>query len=262
LLDRERLTSHLHREEEKILLNHVLDKAEIVLKRKSKERTNFLNPHECNIISGVIKQVNEINFKLEGGYPTAERKRISIFPDYIYPDHVENTVSILKISGNFKFQALSHRDFLGAILGTGIKREMVGDILVAEDFAQVIVAAELKDYISLNLVQVHEVPVEVLEISAEDLVMPHSRVKEIRTTVPSMRIDAVASAGFGDSRSKISREIASEKVQKNYKLVSNPSTRVEEGDLISIRGRGRIKVVEISGVSNRDRLKLLIHRYI
>lgn len=106
---------------------------------------------------------------------------------------------------------------------------MVGDILVAEDFAQVIVAAELKDYISLNLVQVHEVPVEVLEISAEDLVMPHSRVKEIRTTVPSMRIDAVASAGFGDSRSKISREIASEKVQINYKLVSNPSTRVEEG---------------------------------
>lgn len=175
---------------------------------------------------------------------------------------MENTVSILKISGNFKFQALSHRDFLGAILGTGIKREMVGDILVAEDFAQVIVAAELKDYISLNLVQVHEVPVEVLEISAEDLVMPHSRVKEIRTTVPSMRIDAVASAGFGDSRSKISREIASEKVQINYKLVSNPSTRVEEGDLISIRGRGRIKVVEISGVSNRDRLKLLIHRYI
>ena len=262
MIDRERLTSHLHREEDRAVLGHILDKVEIVLKRKSKELTNFLNPYECEIASGVIKQISEINYKLVGGYPDAERKRISIFPDFIFPDHVENPVSILKISGNFKFQAVSHRDFLGSILGTGIKREMIGDILVTDEFAQVIVAAELKDYIILNLEKVHEGPVEIEEISSEELVIPHSRIKEIKATVPSMRLDAVASAGFGDSRSRISREIQSEKVRVNYQPVNDPSVRVEVGDVISIRGRGRIKVAEINGVSNRDRIKLLIHRLI
>ena len=175
---------------------------------------------------------------------------------------MENPVSILKIEGNFKFQSVSHRDFLGALLGTGIKREKVGDILVTDKFAQVVVAAELKDFIILNLDKVHEVPVEVVEISPDGLVIPHTQIKEIKATVPSMRLDAVASAGFGDSRSKISREIQSEKVKINYQPVNDPSARVEVGDIISIRGRGRIKVAEISGVSNRDRIKLLIHRFI
>lgn len=262
MIDRERLTSHLHREEDRALLGHILDKVEVVLKRKSKELTNFLNPYESEIAAGVLKQISEINFRLDGGYAAAERKRISIFPDFIFPDHVENPVSILKIEGNFKFQSVSHRDFLGALLGTGIKREKVGDILVTDKFAQVVVAAELKDFIILNLDKVHEVPVEVVEISPDDLVIPHIQIKEIKATVPSMRLDAVASAGFGDSRSKISREIQSEKVKINYQPVNDPSARVEVGDIISIRGRGRIKVAEISGVSNRDRIKLLIHRFI
>jgi len=261
MLDREKLTAHLHHEEEQLLGGHILDKLEMVLKRKSTEVTNFLNPYECEIASGIIQQIAEINYLVDGGYPEAERKRISIFPDYLFIDHVKSPVSILKLEGNFKFQPIDHRDFLGALMGLGIKREMVGDILILDDFAQVIVASELKDFVIMKLDRVHQIPVTITEITRDDLIKPEESTREINTTVASMRLDAIASAGFGDSRSKIARDIKSEKVKLNWKVVDDPAARVEVDDLISIRGRGRIKVASINGESHRGRIKLSLLRY-
>ncbi len=261
MLDRERLSSHLHNEEELMLAGHIFDKIEMVIKRKSNESTNFLNPYEVDIATGIIKQIYDVNFIVDGGYKGSERKRITIFPEYLFPDHVETPLSLLKVSGNFKFQAVSHRDFLGAIMGLGIKREMVGDIIITDDFAQVVVADELKEFISMKLNQVHEIPVEISEMRSEDLLIPTENTKEIRTTVASMRLDAVASAGFGDSRSKITRDIKSEKVKVNWKVENNPASNVEIGDMISIRSRGRVKVDQDNGLSHRGRTKLILQRY-
>lgn len=262
MIDRKKLSSHLYQEEDEILAGHIFDKIEIVLKRKNNESTNFLNPYECEIASGIIKQIYDVNFNVDGGYQGAERKRITIFPEYLFPDHVESPLSLLKISGNFKFQAISHRDFLGALMGLGIKREMVGDIVLTDDFGQVVVADEIKEFIILNLNNVHEVPVVIKEILAENIIIPPDQKKEIKTTVASMRLDAVASAGFGDSRSKISREIENQKVKVNYKLKTNPSENIDIGDLISIHGRGRVKVDKNIGQSHRGRIKLILQRYI
>lgn len=261
MLDRDKLSSHLHNEEDVMLAGHIFDKIEMVMKRKSNESTNFLNPYQCEIASGIIAQIYDVNFIVDGGYKNAERKRITVFPEYLFPDHVETPVSILKISGNFKFQPVNHRDFLGSIMGLGIKREMIGDIIITDDFAQVIVAEELKEFITMKMNHVHEIPVEVSDISSEDLIIPAENTKEIRTTVASMRLDAVSSAGFGDSRSKISRDIKNAKVKVNWKLENNPASDVEIGDLISIRGRGRVKVERKIGLSHRGRIKLILQRY-
>lgn len=262
MLDREKLTSHLHREEDQILGGHILDKVEIVIKRKSNESTNFLNPYEREIATGIIKQIYDVNFLVDGGYEGAERKRITIFPEYLFPDHVKSPVCILKIEGNFKFQPVSHRDFLGAIMALGIKREMIGDLLVSDDFAQVVVADELKDFILLKLNKVHQVPVEICEITPDELVLPPENTKEIKTTVASMRLDAVASAGFGDSRSKIACDIKNEKVKLNWKVAVNPAQKVEVDDLISIKGRGRVKVCQKEGLSHRGRIKLILKKFV
>lgn len=261
MLDREKLSSHLHNEEETMLAGHIFDKIEMVIKRKSNESTNFLNPYEADIATGIIKQIYDVNFIVDGGYKGSERKRVTIFPEYLFPDHVETPLSLLKVIGNFKFQAVNHRDFLGSIMGLGIKREMIGDIVITDDFAQVVVADELKEFISMKLNQVHEIPVEISEMSSEDLVIPTENTKEIRTTVASMRLDAVASAGFGDSRSKITRDIKSEKVKVNWKVENNPASNIEIGDMISIRGRGRVKVDQDIGLSHRGRAKLILQRY-
>ncbi|MFW6268469.1 MAG: RNA-binding protein [Bacillota bacterium] len=261
MFDRETLLSHLKRDEEKLLGNKILDKIEIVLDRDKENSTDFLNPFQCNLAKKIIKQISGINYREDGGYNKAERKRITIFPDYLFPDHVSSPISILKIEGNFSFCSVNHRDYLGAILGLGLKRKMIGDILVHDNMGQVIAADEIKEFLTLKLKKVNEVPVNVREIDQEDLIVPTKHTKKIKATVPSMRLDAVASAGFGDSRNKISRTIKNEKVKLNWRFESDPAHDVEIGDMISIRGRGRIKVKENRGISNRGRIKLLLERY-
>ncbi|NLM97281.1 MAG: photosystem II S4 domain protein [Halanaerobiaceae bacterium] len=262
MIDRVKISSHLHREEDELLAGYIFDKIEMVIKKKSQETTNFMNPHECEIASGLIRQVSEVNYKIDGGYEGAERSRIIIFPEYLFPDHVKTPISLLKVSGNFKFQGVTHRDYLGALMGLGVKREMIGDIVIMDDFAQIFLADEIKDFVLLNLKNVHEVSVEVKELAIDDFIFPLQRFKEIMTTVASMRLDAIASAGFSDSRNRISREIKNQKVKLNHRLESDPSVNVEIGDLISIQGRGRVKVAEKIGVSQRGRIKLLLQRYL
>ncbi len=261
MLDKERLLSHLHSEDDQLLGSHILDKIEMVLNRHKEQATDFLNPYQREIARGLLEQISDINFREEGGYRQAERKRIVIFPEYLFPDLVPAQIDVLKISGNFSFQSISHRDFLGAILGLGIQRKVIGDLLVLDGYAQVIAAKEISEFIELKLMKVHEVPVEIEAIEAEQLEIPVQHTKEIKTTVPSMRLDAVASSGFGDSRSKMTRYIKGGRVKLNYKEEKDPAADVELGDLISVRGRGRVEVAVDNGFSNRGRIKLILKRY-
>ncbi|MFW5687258.1 MAG: S4 domain-containing protein, partial [Halanaerobium sp.] len=132
--------------------------------------------------------------------------------------------------------------------------------LVHSDFAQIVTAAEIEDIIELKLDKVHQVPVEIKEIPESELVKPVQHEKEILTTVASMRLDSVASSGFGDSRSKMSRDIENGKVKLNWKVETDPAAEVEIDDLISVRGRGRVKVEEERGISNKGRIKLTLKR--
>ncbi|MGM0602496.1 MAG: RNA-binding protein [Bacillota bacterium] len=261
MLDKEKLLSHLYEEEEKLLGSQIIDKIEQVLKYKKEQATDFLNPYQRKIASGLLKQISDINYKEVGGYKSAERKRIIIFPDFLFPDLLDDFITIFEIDGNFSFQNLSHRDFLGALMGLGIQRKMIGDILFNQNTAQFVAAEEIKDIIELKFKKVHEVPVEVEEISEDNLIVPTKHVKEILTTVPSMRLDAVASSGFGDSRSKMSRDIKNGRVKVNWKEVTDPAFDIEIGDLISVNGRGRVEVSEDRGLSNRDRIKLTLKRF-
>lgn len=260
MFDQEKLLNHLHREEDRILGSHILDKCEQVLNYHKTRATDFLNPYQRKIALKLVEQIADLNYKEEGGYRAAERKRVVIFPEYLFPDLVEKQIKIYQLDGNFAFQKLSHRDFLGALMGLGLQRKVIGDILVHSDFAQIITAAEISDVIELKLKKVHQVPVEVNEISEEDIVKPVQHEKEILTTVASMRLDSVASSGFGDSRNKMSRDIENENVKLNWKVETDPAAEVEIGDLISARGRGRVKVEKNRGISNKGRIKLTLKR--
>lgn len=260
MFEQKTLLNHLHREEDRLIGSHVLDKSERVLKYHKTEASDFLNPYQQQIAEDIVKQISDLNYKFEGGYKAAERKRLVLFPEYLFPDLVETQIAIFKIKGNFSFQNLTHRDFLGAVMGLGLQRKVIGDILLHSEFAQLITAVEVKDIIELKLDKVHQVPVEIEAISADEIIKPTQHEKEILTTVPSMRLDAVASSGFGDSRSKMSRAIKNEEVKLNWKVESDPAAEVEIGDLISVRGRGRVKVEEDRGLSNKDRIKLTLKR--
>ncbi len=254
------LLSHLHRAADRELGNRLLDMVDIVRTRDTSRTTEFVNPQQRNIAENLLKQLTGINFKVAGGYYQAERKRILLFPDYLFPDHQEVPLSFIKVSGNFDFVNVSHRDFLGALLALGIKKSLIGDILVHENYAQIVLAPEILPEVKLNLDYVNEVPVEISEISSEDLIFKPRNSKEILATVASLRLDAVISAGFGDSRTKSSSQITAGQVKLNWVPESDPAADVEIGDVISIRGRGRLIVAEDRGISNSGRIKLTIER--
>ncbi|MEC9487978.1 MAG: photosystem II S4 domain protein [Halanaerobium sp.] len=260
--DKDYLTTHLADSEELELAKRIIDQAEQALRKHQPQETIFLNPHLRDVVWGVLDNMAEVKFRSFGGYHDAERQRLVIVPDYYLWETLESPVTCLEIRGNFQFQQVSHRDFLGAILGLGIKREMMGDLLVQKDGCQVIVAAEIADAVLFKLKQVHEVPVEVFVIEEEELQAAEARTKEIRSTVPSLRLDAVASSGFSVSRSQMARLIKSQRVKLNWKVEENPAAQVEEGAMISVSGKGRARLAAIEGESRRGRIKILMEKYI
>ena len=185
-----------------------------------------------------------------------------IFPEYESVEYLEEPVVAIEIVVDSKFDRLGHRDCLGSILGTGLERDKVGDVIVTDRGFQAVVAAEVVDFLLTNLTHVGKAPVSVDPIDLEQLEVAPERVKEIKATVASLRLDAVASSGFGVSRTRMARDIKAERVKLNWKPVRDPAHDVAEGDILSIRGRGRVVVEEIQGTTRKGRIGVLLKRYI
>ncbi|GAB6100598.1 photosystem II S4 domain protein [Halanaerocella petrolearia] len=261
MFDKEKLLSHLDNEEARDV-DKILDKAELALRRHEPIFTDFLNPRQIYVAKPVLEQIRDLKFLEYGGYEKAERRRLGLMRDYYIPDIVEPPISLLNITGQFKFQQVSHRDFLGSILGTGIKRKKVGDLVLYKEGCQAIVAEEMKDYLKLNLEQVHQIGVDVEEIPFTDLRLEPERTKLIKDTVASLRLDSVASSGFSTSRTKMSEQIEKGQVKVNWKVVKDTSYMVAQDDILSMRGRGRVEIDELLGESRRGRIKLRLKRYL
>lgn len=242
-------------------LAKVIDRAEQALRTWDVEVTDFLTPPEMAEVQRVFSRLTEVALVPWGGYAQAERQRLGIARSELSPQPEQVPVAALGISGNFLFDGANHRDFLGSLLGTGLVREKVGDILVlGERGAQAIVVPELVDFLTLNLVQVRSVPVKTQPIPLEDLRVQPPRIKELTTVEASLRLDAIASAGFAMSRSKMVELIQGGDVRVNWKTITQPSHGLQSQDLIAIRGKGRVTVGEVV-VTKKDRYRVHLTRY-
>lgn len=260
LVDRERLLAHLTSEDERLLGARTLDWAQRSLRDGKPTVTPFFDPAQRELVHGLLGSVDGVGWRNYGGYPKAERQRIVIYPDYFLTELIEIPVRAVEVTGEFPTPP-SHRDVLGAVVGLGITREQVGDILPRANGAQLIVASELLDFIVASWERIGRVAVRAQEIDLERLDVEPERVKEIRTTVASMRLDALAAAGYGTSRTRMAREIRMERVKVNWKPVTNPAAEVKEGDVLSIRGRGRVVIQELKGTTRKGRISAVLQRY-
>ncbi|CAD5982789.1 Putative RNA-binding protein YlmH [Planktothrix tepida] len=242
-------------------LARVLDLAEQALKTWEITLTDFLSPPELAESEKVFSRLTEVQMVAWGGYPQAERKRLGIARSDLPLDSSQVSVVVLEISGNFLFDPATHRDFLGSMLGTGIVRDKTGDIIVlGERGAQTIVTPELADFLELNLTQVRSVPVKTQRIDPSELKVKEPKKKDLTTVEASMRLDAVASAGFGMSRSKMVSLIDGGDVRVNWKEITQASYQVKSGDLIAIRGKGRLEVKDIV-ITKKQRYRVELTRY-
>ncbi|PSB40599.1 photosystem II S4 domain protein [Chroococcidiopsis sp. CCNUC1] len=239
----------------------VIDLAEQAIKTWEVVLTDFLSPPELAESQQIFSRLTDVQLVAWGGYPQAERQRLAIARAEVPLDSSQVTVAAIDIAGNFLFDTATHRDFLGAMLGTGIVRDKTGDIIVlGERGAQAIVVPELVEFLAMNLKQVRSVPVKIQQIELSELRIKEPKKKELTTVEASLRLDAIASAGFGMSRSKMVDLIEGGDVRVNWKEMSQSSTQVKTGDLIAIRGKGRLEVGEVA-VTKKERYRVQLTRY-
>ncbi len=242
-------------------MSRLLDQATQALKTWEVVVSTFLSPPELAEAQQMFAPLTEVSILAWGGYPQAERQRLAIARSDLPLDQTQVELAALRISGNFLFDPASHRDFLGAILGTGIVRDQIGDILVlGERGAQAIAAPQLVPFLETHLTQVRTVPVQVEPIPFEELKVREPRCKEMTTVEASMRLDAVASAGFGLSRSKMVNLINTGDVRVNWKDISQASYALKTGDLITIRGKGRLELGEVQ-ITKKERYRIQLKRF-
>lgn len=242
-------------------LAKILDRAEEALRTWEITQTDFLSPPELFEAQGLFKKLTELQIVAWGGYPQAERQRLAIARSDLPLDVEQVQVAALEVAGNFLFDTASHPDFLGSMLATGLVREKTGDILVlGERGAQVLVVPELVEFLELNLTQVRSVPVKTRAIELNELRVQAPKTKQMTTVEASLRLDAIASAGFGMSRSKMAGLISGGDVRVNWKDITQPSYSVSSGDLIAIRGKGRLEVGEVS-ITKKQRYRVALTRF-
>jgi len=247
---------------EREALARILDLAQQALKNWEIVLTDFLSPPVLIESEQMLKKLTEISFLSWGGYPQAERHRLALSRIEVPLEESQVLLAALEIAGNFLFDPVTHRDFLGSILGTGIVRDKVGDILVlGERGAQVIVVPEIVDFLTMSLTQVRTVSVKTKLIELSELKVRPAQKKEINTVEASLRLDAIASAGFAISRSKMADAISNGDVRVNWKEITQPSYTLAAGDLISMRGKGRLEVGTVE-ITKKQRYRVQLTRYI
>ncbi|XP_068667043.1 uncharacterized protein [Aristolochia californica] len=207
---------------------------------------DFLTPPVLKEALATLDKLADVKAVAQGGFPEAERCRLLIGHAEDM-DILPDAIAALSISGNFAFESCDHGDFLGAILGTGIAREKLGDILLQGDKgAQAIVVPELVTFLVSTLDKVGNVTVSCTEIPLLALDYESPRTNSFKTVEASLRVDALASAGFKISRSKLVDLISKGDVKINWVSVTKNGATLRTGDIVSVRGKGRLKIGEIN----------------
>jgi len=231
----------------------LLDLSDRAFRKNIACATAFLDPAElaaAHIITRADKQAKTL---FVGGYPDAERKRLFFLPDYLEEEFFPYDEYISAIYAKCPFGSPTHRDWLGSLMGLGIKRETLGDILVCGDFAYIICTPQIAPFISENLTKIGRFGVKCEICSLSDIKAPEPEFDTVTGTVASLRADALTSLAFGISRTAAAELIRDGRLSLNHIEQTNPAAEISEGDLLSLRGYGRAKLSALGGTSKKGR---------
>lgn len=255
-----------HGGEERVLLARVLDKLELAQNRGVPAHTQFLSPGEGASVTDLLNVWGHPRHLFWGGYGDAERTICVFLPDWQEEDDflADPEGPLTAVEAVFPPNAsLGHRDLLGSLMGLGLTREKLGDILLPGDGrCQVLLLREVLPILRSQWESAGRWKVSLKEIPLADLEARPAQVKTIRDTVATPRLDAVLAAGFSLSRSKASAYISGGKVAVNHRECLKGDKTVEEGDILTCRGLGKCVVKEAPGQSKKGRTMLVLERYI
>ena len=237
--------------------NELIKRAEDLLARCERSctvtHTSFLTPAESYEIEQYFKNRADCKLYLFGGDGACERKIAFFLPDYLDAESFEADEYISAVKLTAYFGTPAHRDYMGAILGQGIGRERIGDIRVSGNEATVFCVPTVKTAL-LSMESAGRITVRAREIPLSEVEAPERKVWNLNFTVMSMRLDAIVGGMFSISRTEAAKQVALGNVSINYKVSEKTDFTVKEGDVISLRGKGKGKVTGTGGNSRKGRL--------
>ena len=261
-MDRSNIEKIAHTPEDKLLLAKLWDKISAGMRKNIPANTCFLSPRELEMARFLFGQPEGLY--AFGGYADAERKMLVYLPEYLDEAALMESDSPCVCLRALFYQGDSpnHRDFLGALMGAGISRETVGDICVGKEHCDFFVTQEIAPYILQNFTSAGRTRVHIEKIPLCDADIPEPEVKEIKDTMASLRLDSVISSGFRIGRSLAAQYVTSGKAAIGGLPCEKPDKPVSEGSKISVRGLGKIKLTQVNGRTKKDRISVVIHRYV
>ena len=241
------------------LIGHMEDLADKAIKMGC-AASRFLTPAEAKHVAENFRY-SRIKLLFDGGYDNAERVR-AVFLNPEWGEYSRETLlAALRIEYRPQDTLVGHRDVLGALMALCIERGTIGDIISDENSATLICLPEMREFITDNLAKVGRVGVKISEISLDEMPARQEELNIKTDTVTSLRLDAVLSAAFGLSRAKAVELIAAGRVSLNHIPCQQPAKELADGALLSVRGLGRAKLLEVGGVSKKGRTFVRIGLY-
>lgn len=257
-------------EEKNLLVSRCLDGKKKSLDSFMITSTPFLSAEERSVIGCIEREFNaDIRTFYYGGYSEAERTVALFVPSVFGVEDIEEYFSeneedcpfcLLKVSKD-RFSTLTHRDYLGSLMGLGIKRETVGDIIVGEDCTFIFVLKSISRYICENLTKVGRGSVKTEICPLSDFVYDEGETETVFCSVASLRLDSVASSAFNLSRTNSSLAVKSGLVYINSQQILKNDYILKEKDKIVLRGKGKVVLEEVIGESKKGRIHINIKKF-
>ena len=261
-MDRSNIEKIAQTSEDRLLLAKLWDKINAGIRKNIPSNTGFLSPREQELARYLFGEPEGLY--AFGGWEEAERKMLVYLPEYLTEDALweeDGPCACLRATF-FQGDSLSHRDFLGALMAAGIARETLGDICVGKGSCDFFVTSEIAPYILQNFTSAGRTKLRLERIPLKEAAIPEPEVKEIRDTLASLRLDSVIASGFRIGRSLAAQYVSAGKAAIDGLPCEKPDKAVTEGMKISVRGLGKLRLAAVNGKTKKDRISVVIHRYV
>lgn len=253
-------------DEEKLLIAKIQDKIRFCKTKNKIVNTDFLQLAEVGIAKKVLKQEEFTNYFFFGGRESADRNVLVLYPEKLSEEmakqNISSIIEVIRIilPNELKYE---HRDYLSGIMKLGIKREKFGDILVNNQGADVVVLKEVSEYLKdgiQELTRFRKSRIEIINIS--EIQNVETEFEEVKIIVSSIRLDNFVSELARCSRSQAEEIIESQRVFLNTELQEKSSKKINEGDIITIRGKGKFIYEGIERETKSGKFLVVTKKYI
>lgn len=267
-MNKQEILKKYTKEEDRLLIAKVLDKMEFAKSKNKITNTDFLDLYQKNLVQKLLNSIRCENYLFFGGNDNTEREVAIFYPEKLEKQFVEknynNIMQIIEIILPNELQgSYTHRDYLGGLMKLGIKREKIGDIIVFDEGANIIVLNEILDFVNSNISSLTRFGKSLIKTKKiEELHKQEIKTEEIQIIVSSLRLDNIVSELAKTSRTKAEEIINAGRVFVNFENIIKDSKTLKEADIITIRGKGRFKILEIMGNTKKGRFIIKVEKYV